>query len=501
MVRFKEESVLTLAIFLFLFLIFLFYHDVPLTGYVVQDRSIAASMHVAAGLALQDVVNQFSTKTYQTTFVFGNTIGCIATIPLNTTPFFVFYRPHDLPDQPSVSLPQNSTVCVPLDGASQDCYASSPITLSDAGAWKCELRLFNSTKNMFTYLAQPTLEMFNGAPSFNGKFSPITLTQDGTLPDNSTFDLRTYFTDPDGQPLQYAIKPTKRLSVTVSAAGIVTFANPQNFSGTELIYFSATDGTETAYSPPLFVTIGTPSSTPVNVSGCAPLWDCTEWGICTEKIKHRVCTDRNSCSSSDGKPVEQQECSAAATTTPANSQAQRDLHLSEQDLGTIEEKTVITPFHIAALSIGILCLLTGGGLFLWQKRNAQKKSPVQPAAVPLSKIQPAAQQSPPLKNTSSPAQSPSPAPQQAQPPSSLQTYTNTMIVTNRKPAAEVYAILEKTGWKKELIEPAISRAQLTLFITDKQAQGFPKETIRATLIAKGWDTVTVDQLLHEIFTR
>src|SRR3990167_1606989 len=47
--------------------------------------------------------------------------------------------------------------------------------------------------------------------------------------------------------------------------------------------------------------------------GCTENWQCSAWGTCAGGIQTRVCTDLNTCGTTNNKPAEQQFCS----TTPA----------------------------------------------------------------------------------------------------------------------------------------------------------------------------------------
>lgn len=60
----------------------------------------------------------------------------------------------------------------------------------------------------------------------------------------------------------------------------------------------------------------TPSITPQQPSGeaqgsCKYVWDCDSWSICEKNIQTRVCKNTGTCTGTEGKPIEERNCSEA----------------------------------------------------------------------------------------------------------------------------------------------------------------------------------------------
>lgn len=100
----------------------------------------------------------------------------------------------------------------------------------------------------------------NESPSFSGPIANVSFAN-STTP--SPFDLDDYFTDSDGDALTYSVAGNSDISVTF-ADGVVTFSADSDFTGNETLTFTASDGSLTANSNEVLVTV-TPPSTSDNV--------------------------------------------------------------------------------------------------------------------------------------------------------------------------------------------------------------------------------------------
>ncbi|MDI6737330.1 MAG: Ig-like domain-containing protein [Nanoarchaeota archaeon] len=81
----------------------------------------------------------------------------------------------------------------------------------------------------------------NTAPSFSGPIENQTFDEDTTL--SNAFDLDTYFTD--SSALTYTASGNTQITVSIATNGQVTFSSTNNWSGSELIRFTASDGSLT----------------------------------------------------------------------------------------------------------------------------------------------------------------------------------------------------------------------------------------------------------------
>jgi len=155
---------------------------------------------------------------------------------------------------------------------------------------------------------------------------------------SDAFDLDDYFSDSNNDSLTYTYTGNSSISVTInSTTNVVSFSQPENFTGIEYLVFTADDGTCTTDSNNItlvvYPTNGTTENTttivevrsgsrksrvyiyvPVNLTEekeCRELWLCTEWSQCTEEgLKERSCEDANECKTQEYMPSLFEECSA-----------------------------------------------------------------------------------------------------------------------------------------------------------------------------------------------
>ncbi|MDD4878444.1 MAG: Ig-like domain-containing protein [Candidatus Nanoarchaeia archaeon] len=95
----------------------------------------------------------------------------------------------------------------------------------------------------------------NIAPQLAGTVPNQTFNEDATL--SNAFDLDTYFTD--STALTYTAAGNTQITVSIATDGQVTFSSTNNWSGSELIQFTASDGSLTNTSNYINVSV-----TPVN---------------------------------------------------------------------------------------------------------------------------------------------------------------------------------------------------------------------------------------------
>ncbi len=156
---------------------------------------------------------------------------------------------------------------------------------------------------------------------------------------NNAFDLDDYFSDPENDSLTYSYIGPANINVTInSTTHVVSFTQPENFTGIEYVVFSAYDGESTTYSNNATLVVypqnGTSTNAtivevrtgggrrtvyvyvPVNVTPeeeCREIWLCSEWSWCSDEgIKERGCEDANSCGTQYYMPSIFEECIAEA---------------------------------------------------------------------------------------------------------------------------------------------------------------------------------------------
>ena len=120
--------------------------------------------------------------------------------------------------------------------------------------WYCEA-VNNASVSASSATRTFTISSANTAPQFSGPIPNQTFNEDATL--STAFDLDTYFTDT--QAMAYSASGNSHITVTIAADGQVTFSSTGNWSGSEPVVFTASDGTLTNTSNTVNVSV-----TPVN---------------------------------------------------------------------------------------------------------------------------------------------------------------------------------------------------------------------------------------------
>ncbi|RLI98258.1 MAG: hypothetical protein DRO99_01145, partial [Candidatus Aenigmatarchaeota archaeon] len=103
----------------------------------------------------------------------------------------------------------------------------------------------NASYKGFTAENTKTLEIGNAAPELIANISNISI----WLNSNHTFDLDDYFTDPDGDPMNFTYTPADSMTITIdNDTGIVNIIPDTDFMGDRHVVFTATDGTNSTDS-------------------------------------------------------------------------------------------------------------------------------------------------------------------------------------------------------------------------------------------------------------
>lgn len=489
--KIKEETLLILSAFFFLFLLSTLFQKPAITGATITQNPTIYDVIIAAGATLDDLAHQFDTQTFNLAFKHGDTIACYTRITANTSTTIKIYKPGDPLTTPHQTFLQDDLECTPLNATITECIALITVNQTALGQWGCLVEA-NTTQKV----APNPLQMFNTLPAQSRTFPDLLLNLNGSyVTPTKSLLLQDYFRDTDDQELTFIAYGYSFLRPIISADSILTFLNPSSASGEETIWFAAFDGYNTTYSANMSVFIGDETNTtPLQESTCTPVWDCKEWEACENGQQTRTCEDLSACDTSQGKPTTSQSCTVENANL--NTDVRREVPLNQLDLGAIDEGSGLSTAQILALSLGVLLLLMGLGLYLWQKKHAQQpqQQPQQPTQTPQQKQPPP--QTPTIQATQQPQQPP--AQQQTTNITDLQQYVDNALITQGKTAEEITLILTKAGWQTPAIARAISVSNAKRFIQEKQNQGFNKEKIKETLLAKGWDAATFEELYQSL---
>jgi len=117
----------------------------------------------------------------------------------------------------------------------------------------------------YTFVVTFSTAAPNNPPNFSTTIPDLTWEEDVT---NTEIDLNDYFNDSDGDPLTFdVVDDPSSVSVSIDSNGTVSLVGNANWSGTDTVSFSASDGTATANSNSVSLNI-----TPVNDAPlCKPI--------------------------------------------------------------------------------------------------------------------------------------------------------------------------------------------------------------------------------------
>lgn len=111
-------------------------------------------------------------------------------------------------------------------------------TNDDVGTWWINISLDDGLEGMVWWNATITVNNVNDGPELNQTEVTLTLEEDSG---SVTLDLNDVFTDPDGDSLSFGYNAGENFTISI-VDGVATITPAQDFTGTETIEFSATDG-------------------------------------------------------------------------------------------------------------------------------------------------------------------------------------------------------------------------------------------------------------------
>jgi hypothetical protein len=147
----------------------------------------------------------------------------------------------------------------------------------------------------------------------------------------SGIDLDDYFTDPDGDVLNYTHSHVQNIQINISPTNVVTFIPMNCWYGNRTVVFHASDpyGASNESNIVYLTVIHVPrpeleqSQTGGGGGGgsseqsmlCTPKWECIDFGLCLATgIRVRKCIDVNNCQNENlGKPKEFEYCNYSPT--------------------------------------------------------------------------------------------------------------------------------------------------------------------------------------------
>ncbi len=107
---------------------------------------------------------------------------------------------------------------------------------------------FSSSNKSFSVNIAP-----NNQPNYNGGLT--TQSWNINTQKNNVFDLDNFFSDPDSDTLTYSVSGNANINVNIDQNNVVSLSQPNNWFGTERVYFTASDGDLSASSNYINLTV------------------------------------------------------------------------------------------------------------------------------------------------------------------------------------------------------------------------------------------------------
>jgi hypothetical protein len=460
----KKGNLASLAFIIVLFLLFLALKSFNITGYVIQTPGF--NINEISFFKLESLSNGSFLPNDETFFNINDTVGCyinytstdITTVNLSlgiysfgtteNNPEFIF---NDI-----LNVAQTNVVC-----KENVCLAYAINLTYKSGDWKCFAKLGSD------YEFSKKLEMKNSPPYLTQDIPEIILNLNGSYATNK-IDLDNFYSDAETNNADfiYGVIGASNIKPLINNNGEVTFTNPNNFQGIEILQFRAFDGEIGTFSNNVTVRVGT-GETPVE---CTSIWDCS-WETCVNGIQTCSYVDKNNCGTIQGKPSDlTRECvlttngevQAKSKTVPLN------LKPVNKEVSSLDGSSrTLTYVGIVIMVLGII----GFGVYLF----LHKKS-VTPVVQNKSAEKTAEKQSN---------------------PNDISSYIEDSLrkgITEQ----EIVKSLLTTGWQKKDIDNAINYVKLKSFVAHNLKSGFDKEKITTSLKSKGWKQDMIDRVFKDL---
>lgn len=407
----------------------------------------------------------------------------------------------------------------------KSCNISVQITESHIDEWTCTISANDTIKG--TYVNSSSIDMLNSPPILKDNFDNMSWRKNT----NDSLELEDYFSEPDGQKLIYNFTGNNSISIFINSNDEAEFVPKANWTGTNLIRFSANDSLGLYVVGNLFL-INITNST----SSCSETWNCTNWTSCVNNVRTRTCIDENNCGTLTGRPAINESCTGS--TCGINDGCSISCVGGDSDCSCSLENGYVCGSNQTCSSStllhsgsGICCSIsctstvlagTTTNVNLGTNTNLENKSNKVLIGVSLISgivfimilviiIYTYVQRKRAVVEESSPIVQPKEVAPQTFVKEIKQEPTIKVRPVNvekmkeyiqkslnaKVPLKNIKEELERAGWPQSDIEKELSLARLSNYIQVKINQGIPKEQIISSLRIKGWKEEQIKEALKE----
>lgn len=182
-----------------------------------------------------------------------------------------------------------------------------------------------SAKGFITQNITDKVFITNTPPKLTQNISNLEWNEDTIL---TGLDLNDYFSDADGDALNYTHTPVSNILIVIDSDGVVSFIPDANWYGLRKIVFTANDSINATDSNNATLIVNDvaeaatsePSAAAASGGGgggggyrCIEEWYCIPWGPCISGMMTRKCYDLNNCFTTNNKPNETAACGYIAS--------------------------------------------------------------------------------------------------------------------------------------------------------------------------------------------
>jgi hypothetical protein len=219
---------------------------------------------------------------------------------------------------------RNNSVIYATSAQSATAYntLSSSVT-AKGNKWNCTAIPYDGYANGTAVTANVTIQ--NSAPEFSGTIP----SQSWTANTNKTLDISSYFSDDDGDDLNYSYSvSTASIVVTIdNSTGIATLSPAASWTGSATVTFAAFDAEGASVSSNSVSLVVTSSGSGGGSGGggggssCAESWSCDAWSECKSQlgssrtgVRTRTCVDSKGCGTTINMPALQETCAITSAS-------------------------------------------------------------------------------------------------------------------------------------------------------------------------------------------
>lgn len=440
--------------------------SINITDGITQEAFTTTALNVA-GFTEVLFVSTSDLTDIQPASEFRNneTIYCIFNRPISGNYELLLYRPGDPLNSPYQTLSANQITC-----DNNYCVGNHTPSTTVRGQWACLARLNLNGRNS-TKLASNSLEMINSPPELIRTFQNFNISGNQTV----EFDLEDYFADLDGDSLDFQIFGARLLRATIVNNNL-ELQNVGDLQGIERLVLSTYDGYDEVLVNITIMLAGAnffqQQTNMTEEIPCIQQLECQE-SPCSNGMSTTTCVDVSGCGFEVPAPITQ-PCQSSATETAG---IQRDIQLSDVALPQIIEEGSLSPWKIILLSLGVLLLLAGIGVFLYQRYHKPQTE---------------------QQDTEEQKQGQNQEQQSVQNLDEVQQYVDNALLNQGKTLDQIKQELFQAGWSEEQVRPIFAFAGAKKFIKEKIAEGFDKEKIKEAMRLKKWKDESIEKLFKEL---